>query len=159
MLLTLIVPLVLSACGEQPVVVQTVVVEQTRVVKEAGEERTVVETVIVEKEVTPAPPTEVPAPATPEPKESNTVVIAMQQEPDTLHTAISSMSASTYVMAAVLLGCMGQNDKVEWVNLGCDGDIPPWKTAAPSSWAKAPTGTWRSRTRSNRVGVGPTAHP
>jgi len=124
MLVTLIVPLVLAACGEPQVAVQTVVVEQTRVVKEAGEERTVVETVIVEKEVTPVPPTEVPATATPEANESDTVVIAMQQEPDTLHTAISSMSATTYVMAAVLLGCMGQNEKVEWINLGCDGDIP-----------------------------------
>jgi peptide/nickel transport system substrate-binding protein len=127
MILVLLTPVVLSACGPTPepqVVVQTVVVEQTRVVKEAGEEKTVVETVVVEKEVTPVPPTEIPPTPTPDLKESDTVVIAMQQEPDTLHTFISSMSASTYVMSAVLLGCMGQNEKAEWVNLGCDGDIP-----------------------------------
>jgi len=127
--LIVMLSMILSACGPTPepqVIVETVVVEQTRVVKEAGEDRTVVETVVVEveKEVTPVPPTEVPPTPTPELKPVDSVVIAMQQEPDTLHPQISSMSASTQVMAAVLLGCMGQDDQVNWINLGCDGDVP-----------------------------------
>jgi peptide/nickel transport system substrate-binding protein len=127
MILVLLTPIALSACGPTPepqVIVQTVVVEQTRVVKEAGEEKTVVETVVVEKQVTPVPPTEVPPTPTPELQESDTLVIAMQQEPDTLHPFVSSMSASAYVMAPVILGCMAQNENAEWINLGCDGDIP-----------------------------------
>ena len=118
---------ILAACGPTPepeVVIQTVVVEQTRVVKEAGEEKTVVETVVVEKEVTALPPTEVPATATPVPEESDTVVIAMQQEPDTLHPLISSMTAASQVLGAVILNCMGQDENAEWVNRGCAGEIP-----------------------------------
>jgi len=68
--LVVMLSMILSACGPTPepqVIVETVVVEQTRVVKEAGEDRTVVETVVVEveKEVTAVPPTEVPPTATP----------------------------------------------------------------------------------------------
>jgi peptide/nickel transport system substrate-binding protein len=127
MMLVLLAPIVLSGCGPTPepqVIVQTVVVEQTRVVKEAGEEKTVVETVVVEKQVTPVPPTEVPPTPTPELQESDTVVIAMQQEPDTLHPLISSMTASTQVMYGIIVNCMAQNEKAEWLNLGCAGDIP-----------------------------------
>jgi peptide/nickel transport system substrate-binding protein len=134
-ILVMVAPLIVTACGPTPepvVVVETVPVEVTRIIQEEGQERTVVETVIVEvaKEVTPVPPTPVPPTPVPELQESDTVVIAMQQEPDTLHTAISSMSASNYVMAAVIVGCMGQNDKAEWINLGCDGDIPTLENGA-----------------------------
>jgi peptide/nickel transport system substrate-binding protein len=127
MILVMIVPLVIAACGPTPepqVLVQTVPVEVTKIVKEAGEEKTIVETVVVEKEVTAAPPTEVPPTPVPELQETDTVVIAMQQEPDNLHGLITSMSASNQVLAAINVGCMAQNEKAEWVNLGCEGDIP-----------------------------------
>ncbi len=53
MVLVMIAPLVLAACGPTPepeVVVQTVVVEQTKIIEKEGEQVTVVETVVVEKE-------------------------------------------------------------------------------------------------------------
>jgi len=113
----------LVACGTtaEPQIV-TVPVEVTRVVEKEGQQVTVVETQIVE--VTAAPPTEIPATAAPEKKAADTVVFAMQQEPDTLHPLISSMSAVSIVNGAINVGCMAQNEKVEWVNLGCEGDIP-----------------------------------
>jgi peptide/nickel transport system substrate-binding protein len=52
-ILMMIAPIVLAACGptaEPEVIVETVVVEQTRVITEEGEEVTVVETVVVEVE-------------------------------------------------------------------------------------------------------------
>ncbi len=123
----MVVPLILTACGTTPepeVRLETVVVEQTRIVTEAGEEKTIVETVIVEKEVTPVPPTEVPPTPAPELQETDTVVFAMQQEPESLHPLVGSMTAQTQVLAPVLVGCMAQNESAEWLNLGCDGEIP-----------------------------------
>ena len=123
MVVALVATMVLTACGAtaEPQIV-TVPVEVTRIIEQEGKQVTVVETQIVE--VTAAPPTEVPATAAPEQKAVDTVVIGMQQEPDTLHPLISSMSAVSIVNGAINVGCMAQNEKVEWVNLGCEGDIP-----------------------------------
>jgi peptide/nickel transport system substrate-binding protein len=79
------------------------------------------------------PPMQQSAVATaPEPTQSptpflqpaDTVVLALQQEPDTLHPLMGSMTARAIVMSPVLVGCMGQNEKAEWINLGCEGDVP-----------------------------------
>jgi peptide/nickel transport system substrate-binding protein len=123
MVLVWVASMALAACGTtgEPQIV-TVPVEVTRVVEKEGQQVTVVETKIVE--VTAAPPTEVPATATPEPKAVDTVVFAMQQEPDNLHPLVSTMTATAQVNGAINIGCMAQNDKVEWVNLGCEGEIP-----------------------------------
>ncbi|MGC9332681.1 MAG: ABC transporter substrate-binding protein, partial [Anaerolineae bacterium] len=64
--LVMIFPLVLAACGPTPepeVIVQTVVVEQTKVVEVEGEVQTIIETVVetVEVEVTAVPEGEPPA--------------------------------------------------------------------------------------------------
>jgi len=62
--LVMIAPIVLAACGATPepeVIVETVVVEQTKIVTEKGEEVTIVETVEVEVTV-PPPPTAEPTP-------------------------------------------------------------------------------------------------
>jgi hypothetical protein len=74
--LVMIAPMVLAACGPTPeppppeTIIQTVEVEVTKVVEVEGEEVTVVETVVVEKEVTaepqPEPTEEPPAPAEPQ---------------------------------------------------------------------------------------------
>nr|NIV35768.1 hypothetical protein [Anaerolineae bacterium] len=127
--LVMLATTILAACGPTPepeVIIQTVPVEVTKVITEEGEERTIVETVVVEveKEVTPVPPTDVPPTPMPEMVESDTIVFAMQQEPDTLHPLISSMTAASQVLGALIMGCMGQDDAAEWVNLGCDGEIP-----------------------------------
>jgi peptide/nickel transport system substrate-binding protein len=123
MTLAIVASMALAACGAtpQPQVV-TVPVEVTKIVEKEGQKVTVVETQIVE--VTAAPPTAVPATATPQPKAVDTVVFGMQQEPDTLHSLISTMTAATQVLGAINVGCMAQNEKVEWVNLGCEGEIP-----------------------------------
>ena len=47
-------------------------------------------------------------------------MIAMQQEPDTLHPAIGSMTAKSMVLSAVFPGCMMQNEKTEWIPMGCE---------------------------------------
>jgi len=105
--LVIVLGMALTACQPQ---VQTIVV--TEIV--AG---TPVE---VEKVVTatPVPPTEAPPPAEVKPVDS--IVIAQQQEPDTLHPMIGSMSAKTYVKNLFHVGCMSQNEKAEWVALGCE---------------------------------------
>jgi len=123
MTLAIIASLAVAACGAtpQPQVV-TVAVEVTKIVEKEGQQVTIVETKIVE--VTAAPPTGVPATATPEPKAVDTVVFGMQQEPDSLHPLITTMTASAQVNGVLNVGCMAQNEKVEWVNLGCEGDIP-----------------------------------
>ncbi len=107
--LVAIAGMVLAACQPQ---VQVQTIEVTKIV--AG--TPVVQQLVVT--ATPVPPTSVPPTAVP--KASDTVVIAMQQEPDTLHPLISSMTASTKVRGAVLMGCMVQNDKAEWVAIGCE---------------------------------------
>jgi peptide/nickel transport system substrate-binding protein len=53
-------------------------------------------------------------------KASDTVVLALQQEPDTLHPLIGSMMARTIVNSAIFPGCMVQNQKTEWVPMGCE---------------------------------------
>jgi peptide/nickel transport system substrate-binding protein len=123
--LVMLATTVLAACGPTPeVIIQTVPVEVTKVVTEAGVEKTIIETVVVEVPVTAGPPTEAPPTPMPELVETDTVVFAMQQEPDTLHPLISSMTATTQVMGALIMGCMAQDEAAEWVNLGCGGDIP-----------------------------------
>ncbi len=90
--LLMIAPVVLAACGGAPepeVMVQTVVVEQTKIVEVAGESQTIVETVVetveVEKvvEVTAVPEA---APL------RDTLVVCMSQEPDTLYGVTSNMA-------------------------------------------------------------------
>jgi len=111
----LVFSMLLAACGGETVV-ETVVVTQEVMVEGTPQ----VETIVVT--ATPVPPTEVPP--TPEPQAADTVVLALQQEPDTLHTLIGSMMARTIVISPFLVGCQSQDEKAEWVNLGCDGDIP-----------------------------------
>ena len=47
-------------------------------------------------------------------------MLALQQEPDTLHPGIGSMMARTIVLSPIIVGCMGQNEKAEWIPLGCE---------------------------------------
>ena len=101
--------LVLSAC--QPQTVEKVI-EVTKIV--AG--TPVVQQIVVTP--TPVPPTAVLPTAAP--KATDSIVLAMQQEPDTLHPLISSMTASTKVRGALLMGCMVQNEKADWVAIGCE---------------------------------------
>jgi peptide/nickel transport system substrate-binding protein len=96
--LMMVATLVLSACGATPepqVIVETVVVEQTKVVEVAGEEVTIVETVEVEVpvevEVTAAPP---------EAMVRDTLVVCMSQEPDTLYYVTSNMAVQRDVFNA-----------------------------------------------------------
>ncbi|HEX9115357.1 MAG TPA: ABC transporter substrate-binding protein, partial [Anaerolineae bacterium] len=111
--LVMVLTMILTACATPApqVIVQTQVVEK-------------VSTQVVEKSVekvvtaTPVPPTAAPTKAPT--KASDTVVIAMQQEPDTLHPLIGSMMARTLVLLAMFPGCMSQNDKAEWIPLGCE---------------------------------------
>lgn len=112
--LLIIASMVLAACQTQPVV-QTVVV--TEVVEKEGTPQ-VIEHVVT---ATPVPPTEVPP--TPEPKPADTVVIVLQQEPDTLHPLVGSMSARTIAIAPYLVGCMAQDEEANWTALGCE-EIP-----------------------------------
>jgi peptide/nickel transport system substrate-binding protein len=51
---------------------------------------------------------------------ADTIVLALQQEPDTLHPLIGSMMSRTIVMGAALIGCMGQDETATWVPLGCE---------------------------------------
>jgi peptide/nickel transport system substrate-binding protein len=98
--LMMVATLVLSACGATPepqVIIETVVVEQTKVVEVAGEEVTIVETVEVEVEV----PVEVEVTAAPpEAMVKDTLVVCMSQEPDTLYHVTSNMAVQRNVMAA-----------------------------------------------------------
>jgi peptide/nickel transport system substrate-binding protein len=117
--------MVLSACGATPTPTpaptQTpVIVKQTVVV--AATPVTVVQTKEVQVQVivtaTPVPPTPVPTKA-PE-KAADTVTLALQQEPDTMHPGVGSMMARTIALAPIFVGCMGQNEKAEWIPLGCE---------------------------------------
>ena len=101
LVLLMIVSMLLAACGPAPepeVVVETVVVEQTKIVEVAGEEKTIIETVEVEveveKEVTVAPPEPEPAPV------RDTLVVCMSQEPDTLYLVTSNMAVQRDVYNA-----------------------------------------------------------
>lgn len=106
-----LVGLVLTACQPQTII-ETVVVTQMV----AG---TPVEKVI-EKVVTPTPIPPTKVPPTPVAKPVDALVIALQQEPDTLHPLLGSMAARTYVINMIYVGCMGQNEKLEWIPLGCE---------------------------------------
>jgi len=108
--LVVLASLLMTACQPQTVV-QTVVVKETSVVEKPVEKQVVVT-------ATPVPPTAVPPKAAAKP--SDTAVIALQQEPDTLHADIGSMMARTIVLAPINIGCMSQNEKTEWVALGCE---------------------------------------
>ncbi len=115
----MILSMILTSCATPtPVTVEKVV---TQVVTQQVQ---VVQTQVVtqEKQVvvtaTPVPATAVPT-AKPQ-VASDTVVLALQQEPDTLHPGIGSMMARTIVLSPIFVGCMAQNDKAEWVALGCE---------------------------------------
>ena len=109
--LIVLASMVLTACQPQTIV-QTV--EVTKIV--AG--TPVVETKTLVVTATPVPPTAVPP--KPAEKPSDTVVLALQQEPDTLHWYVGSMMARTIVLRSVHMGCIGQNQKTEWIPLGCE---------------------------------------
>jgi ABC-type transport system substrate-binding protein len=113
-----ILSMVLSACGQQPII-ETVIV--TEVVEVAGTPE-VIERVI-ERVVTPTPVPATNVPTQAELQPADMVVIAMQQEPDTLHPLIGSMSARSIATTFVFLGCLLQNDKAEWVAIGCE-EVP-----------------------------------
>jgi len=116
-LLSLVVmaSMILVSCVPAPAapVVQTVVVEKP---VEKIVEKPVEKVVVVTP--TPVPPTAVPT-KVPE-KAVDTAVVALQQEPDTLHPDIGSMMARTIVLAPIFVGCMAQNEKTEWVPMGCE---------------------------------------
>ncbi len=115
----LVFSMLLAACGSPETVVETVIVTQEVMVEGTPQ----VETIIVT--ATPVPPTEVPP--TPEPQPADTAVLALQQEPDTLHPLIGSMMSRTIVNSAWQVGCMGQDQNAVWINLGCEGDIPTFE--------------------------------
>jgi len=75
---------------------------------------------IVEKvvTVTPVPPTEVPP--TQEPKAVDTAIFGLMQEPDSLHPLLGSMTAKFFVQNMLFPQCMSQNEKAEWLPLGCE---------------------------------------
>ncbi len=119
----LIASMILTACpAPTPQVVEKVVIQTQVVTQEKVVEKPVEKIVEKEKQVvvtaTPVPPT--PVPTKPAEKASDTVVIALQQEPDTLHAGIGSMMARTIVLSPINVGCMGQNEKAEWIPLGCE---------------------------------------
>jgi peptide/nickel transport system substrate-binding protein len=111
----IVTSMILGACQPQTIeVVKTVVVTEE------------VEGQIVERVVTatPVPPTAAPTTLpTAAPQKADTIVLALQQEPDTLHPRIGSMMARTIVMGAVILSCMAQNENADWVALGCE-EVP-----------------------------------
>jgi peptide/nickel transport system substrate-binding protein len=117
----MIMSMMLTACQPQ-VIVETRVVEKevksTVVVTEivAG---TAVEK-IIEKVVTPTVPAATPTTPPAELKMVDSIVIGMQQEPDSLHPLLGSMSAKFYVQNLLYVGCMGQDEKPEWIPLGCE---------------------------------------
>lgn len=95
---------------------QTII--ETVVVTEVVEGKTVEK--VIEKVVTPTPIPPTAAPPAYVPQPVDTVVFGMQQEPDTLHAYLSTMSAATFVLNPVRSGCTLQNEKTEWVPLGCE---------------------------------------
>jgi peptide/nickel transport system substrate-binding protein len=112
----LVLSMVLGACTTPQPVVQTVVVTQEVMVEGKPQIQEVVVTATPE-------PTEAPPP-TPVPAAADTVVLALQQEPDNLHPDIGSMMARTIVNSAWMVGCMTQDEMANWVNTGCDGEVP-----------------------------------
>jgi peptide/nickel transport system substrate-binding protein len=115
-----LVSMILAACAPQQVQVPvTVVVKETSVVNQV-QTQVVKETQVVNQVVTatPIPPTAAPPPAAVKPVDS--VVIALNQEPDTLHPLIGAMSAKTYMNNLLFVGCTIQNEKMEWIPAGCE---------------------------------------
>lgn len=114
--LLMILSLLLAACGAPPVeVIKTVEVEVTKIV--AGTPVKEVQVVTA----TPLPPTPAPTKApTAAKKLSDSVVIALQQEPDSMHPLLGEMQAKWFVLGPLHVGCMGQNEKTEWIPLGCE---------------------------------------
>jgi oligopeptide transport system substrate-binding protein len=109
--LMIVAPIVLAACGATPepeVVVQTVVVEQTKIVEQAGEEVTVVETVVVEQVVE----KEVVVTATPEPGAEKPVTLNwnLGTEPPQLDPALSTDTTSVQVDEMLFLGLTDFDD-------------------------------------------------
>jgi peptide/nickel transport system substrate-binding protein len=107
--LIMIAPIVLAACGGAPaepeVIIQTVPVEVTKIVEKEGEKVTIVETQIVEVESTVEVEVEkvveVEVTAVPEAKlVKDTLVICMSQEPDTLYMVTSNMAVQRDVYNA-----------------------------------------------------------
>ena len=116
--LIILIVLLITAC-EPESIIETVIVTEV-VMKEGTPE--VIEKV-VEMVVTPTavPPTDIPP--TPELQKVDTAVIAMQQEPDSLHPLFGSMSANAVIRAGFLVGCLGQNEEAEWIPYGCE-EVP-----------------------------------
>jgi len=86
--LLMVAPIVLAACGATPepeVIVQTVVVEQTKIVEKEGETITVVETVEVEVTVPPPPTEEAAAPEEEAAGEVGPYRIALFEDPVSLN--------------------------------------------------------------------------
>ncbi len=102
--------LIIVACGGQPAA--PVTVKETVIVQGTPQ---VVEKVVT---ATPVPPTAAPTKAPVGPKD--TIVLAMQQEPDTLNPFIGSMMARTIVTQAIYPTCTTQDDKAQWVPILCE---------------------------------------
>jgi peptide/nickel transport system substrate-binding protein len=116
--LLIVFAIILAAC-QPATIIETVVV--TEVVMKEGTPEVVEKVVEVVVTPTPIPPTAM-AP-TPIPQLSDTVVIGMQQEPDSLHPLFGSMSANAVIRSAFLVGCLGQNEVAEWIPYGCE-EVP-----------------------------------
>jgi peptide/nickel transport system substrate-binding protein len=105
----LLASMLMTACQPQIQTVVTVVAGTPLVVEKT------VEKVVT---ATPIPPTAAPPKAAEKP--TDTVVLALQQEPDTLHPLVGSMMARTIANSVSNMGCMGQNEKAEWIPVGCE---------------------------------------
>jgi peptide/nickel transport system substrate-binding protein len=119
--LVIIASLVISACGATPTATpaptQTpVIVKQTVVVAATP----VVQTQVVQVVVTATPVPATPVPTKAPEKAADSVVLALQQEPDTLHAGIGSMMARTIVLAAINVGCLQQDHSAKWIAAGCE---------------------------------------
>lgn len=109
----IIASLILAACATPTPIVQTVEVQVTKIVEGTPKVETKVQVVTA----TPVPPTAAPTAAPAKPVD--TIVLALQQEPDTLHPLVGSMMARTIVNSTFMPGCISQNEKAEWVAMGC----------------------------------------
>ena len=132
--LAMIAPMVLAACGPTPepeVIIQTVPVEVTKIVEVEGETQTIVETVVEEKEVI-VEVTAVPEePAEPEPAEivaprPDTYTILGFTDPDTLDPALNYETSGGELIMNVAEGLI-------WYNFN-DGTtfVPQLATEVPS---------------------------
>jgi oligopeptide transport system substrate-binding protein len=111
--LMMIAPIVLAACApaaEPEVVIETVVVEVTKIVEQEGKEVTVIETQIVEKEV--EVPVEVVVTATPEPGAEKPVTLSWNfgTEPPQIDPALSTDNVSINVDEQLFLGLTDFDD-------------------------------------------------